>query len=404
VVARILTGRGHHEISFSGDNRFAFVTNPADGTVSVIDIKTLAKIKDIPVGGSPVSIASSSVSKLVYVATREGVIIAIDSARFNTVASAQAEAGLTQIRVSPNGRYAFAVNSEKDSVYILDVATNRIIHRVGVEEEPDQITFSYTLAYIRHKGSENVLMIPLDQIGKEGRTVAPADFPGGQATFGRAKRPSIADGIIQAPGANAVLVANPADKAIYYYKEGMAAPMGNFSNYGREPRAAMVVDRSLKERSAGVYSTTVRLPRAGRYDVAFFLDSPRIVHCFGLVINFDDSARAGKMVDIEPLTEDRAVKVGKSIPLRFKLSDPRTGEPKKDLKDVEVLVFLAPGTWQYRQSAQSTGDGVYEMSFTPPRAGVYYVFAQCPSLGVRFNQTTYLVLEAEEDRAAPTKQ
>ena len=29
-----------------------------------------------------------------------------------------------------------------------------------------------------------------------------------------------------------MLVANPRDKAIYYYQEGMAAPMGQFSNYG----------------------------------------------------------------------------------------------------------------------------------------------------------------------------
>ncbi len=402
VAARIPTGKGRHEITFSGDNRFAFVTNPTDGTVSVIDIKTLTKIKDISTGGSPVSMASSSVSKLVYVANREGTIVAIDEVRLNPVARAQAETGLTQIRVSPNGRYAFAVNSEKNTVYILDLSTTRIIHRVEVEKEPDQITFSYTLAYVRHKSSEHVLMIPFDQIG-EGKSVLPADFPGGQTAFGRAKKASIADGIIQAPGANAVLVANPADKTIYYYKEGMAAPMGNFNNYGREPRAAMVVDRSLKERSPGVYSTTARLPRAGRYDVAFFLDSPRIVHCFGLVVNFgDDPSRAGKLVEVEPLIPDRAIKVDKEVSLRFKLIDPRTKAPRNGVSDVEVLVFLAPGIWQYRKRAQPLGDGVYEISFTPPKAGVYYVFAQCPSLGVRFDQSTYTILEAAEDK--PVKQ
>ncbi|MEW6209842.1 MAG: YncE family protein [Acidobacteriota bacterium] len=398
VVARIPAGKGQHEIAFSGDNRFAFVTNSADGTVSVIDIKTLAKIKDIPVRGTPLSAASSNVSKFIYVANREGAITAIDWAG-NPVAVAQAEAGLTQIRVSPNGRWAFAVNTEKNAVFILDVPTTRVIHRVEVEKEPDQIAFSYTLAYVRHKASEHVFMIPLDQIG-EGKSPHPADFPGGQAVLGRAKRPSIADGIIQAPGANAVLVANPADKAIYYYKEGMAAPMGSFNNYGREPRAAMVVDRSLKERSPGVYSTTARLPRAGRYDVSFFLDSPRILHCFGLVVNVDDLAQADKLVEIESLIKERAIKVDKAVSLRFKLSDPRTRAPKNDLKDVEVLVFLAPGIWQYRKLAHGVGEGVYEISFTPPRAGVYYVFAQCSSLGARFNQSSYVMLEAQEERAA----
>ena len=46
-----------------------------------------------------------------------------------------------------------------------------------------------------------------------------------------------------------MLVANAADQAVYYYREGMAAPMGTFKTYSCEPLAVMVVDRSLRERS-----------------------------------------------------------------------------------------------------------------------------------------------------------
>ena len=35
-----------------------------------------------------------------------------------------------------------------------------------------------------------------------------------------------------------MIVANPADKMIYYYTEGMAAPMGSFQNYRRVPESA----------------------------------------------------------------------------------------------------------------------------------------------------------------------
>ena len=82
--------------------------------------------------------------------------------------------------------------------------------------------------------------------------------------------------MVPAPEGNSVLVANPADRVIYYYSEGMAAPMGSFQNYRRNPRAVMVVDRSLREVTSGVYSTTTKLPKSGIYDVAFLLDSPRI--------------------------------------------------------------------------------------------------------------------------------
>src|SRR4030065_388029 len=60
----------------------------------------------------------------------------------------------------------------------------------------------------------------------------------------------------------------------------MVAPMATFRNYGHRPAALEIANRSLKEREPGIYSGTVRFPVAGKYDVAFLLDSPRIVHCF----------------------------------------------------------------------------------------------------------------------------
>src|ERR1041384_427730 len=65
---------------------------------------------------------------------------------------------------------------------------------------------------------------------------------------------------------------------IYYYSEGRAAPMGNFQNYRRVPRAVKVVDRSLREEARGIYSTTARLPKEGVYNVSLLLDSPRVVN------------------------------------------------------------------------------------------------------------------------------
>lgn len=280
ITAHIPTGKGPHQIALSNDNRFAFITNADEDTVSIIDIRKLEKVKDIKTGPRPASIAFSSISQMAYVASEgDGAISIIDGNRQEMVAQMEAEPGLGQIRFAPGGRLGFVVNPIRDVVHIFDVATNRIVQTGDVEDEPDQIAFSDELAYVHHRGSETVLMIPLDGIGVEGKPVPVVDFPGGESSF-IGPRPSPADAIVQAPGAYAMLIANPRDQAIYFYKEGMAAPMGRFSNYSREPRAVLVVDRSLKERSPGVYETTAKLRRPGVYDVAFFLDSPRIVHCF----------------------------------------------------------------------------------------------------------------------------
>ena len=71
--------------------------------------------------------------------------------------------------------------------------------------------------------------------------------------------------------------------------------------------------------------------------------------------------------------------VGESFKVRFKVTDSGSGQPKVNLEDVGVLVFLAPGIWQQREWAKAVGEGVYEMSFAPPQAGVYYVHFQLSS-------------------------
>ena len=61
-VARIATGAGHHELAFTSDDRYAFVTNSQDA-LSVIDIRQLKKVKDIRIGQRPSAIAFSSSAK-----------------------------------------------------------------------------------------------------------------------------------------------------------------------------------------------------------------------------------------------------------------------------------------------------------------------------------------------------
>jgi hypothetical protein len=180
-----------------------------------------------------------------------------------------------------------------------------------------------------------------------------------------------------------VLVANPADEAIYYYKEGMAAPMGSFRNYDRQPRAVLVVDRSLRERSRpGSYETAAKLRRPGRYEVAFFLDAPRIVHCFAATVEPDPELearrRAARPVVVEPLLAARRVAAGRPIELRFRLTDPASGEPARGLADVVVLAFTT-GNWRRRAPAAEVGEGVYAASIAPPAAGTYFAAVETRS-------------------------
>jgi len=209
---------------------------------------------------------------------------------------------------------------------------------------------------------------------------------------------------VPAPEGDSVLVANPADRIIYYYSEGMAAPMGSFQNYRRKPRGLMVVDRSLREVTSGVYSTSTKLPKSGIYDVAFLLDSPRITHCFQAEAKPNPDVRKEKQVAIrvEYLNKEKQLRVGEDYKVRFKVFDTATAKAKTDLKDVRVLTFLAPGTWQKRDFARPVGDGVYELDIKVPQSGLYFVFVESRSQGVTFRQLPYLTLQAAASTAADT--
>jgi YVTN family beta-propeller protein len=401
VVARVATGEGHHEFAFGNNNQFAFVTNGESGTLSVVDIQKLAKVGDVKTGASITSVDYSPLANALYVVNGvEGTLTVVNTRNQQVAARIQLKPGASIIRFAPGGRWGFVTNPSGNVVNIFDASTNRLKHTVTVEKGPDQVAFTDAFAYIRSTGSTEITMIRLSTVGDQPDIVK---FPGGQAAPEQSPDGvGVADVIVPAPEGNSVLVANPADRVIYYYSEGMAAPMGSFQNYRRNPRAVMVVDRSLREVTTGVYATTTKLPKSGIYDVAFLLDSPRITHCFETEAKTNPEIRRERQtaLRIEYLNEKKMIRVGENYKLRFKLTETAAQKPMSDLRDVRVLTFLAPGIWQKRDFARSVGGGVYELDINVPETGVYLIFVESQSQGVTFRQLPYLTVQATEANAA----
>jgi YVTN family beta-propeller protein len=397
VAAQFPTGAGGHEIVITSDNHYAFVSNRESQTVSVIDVQKLSKINDVKVGPNPVSLAISELSKAIYaVSETDGSITVIDQ-QGQLQTRIKAKPGSRVLRFAPGGRYGFVLNTKESTVSIFDAATNRMLHEVRVGKAPDQIVFSDTFAFIRSLETESVKMLRLATIGSE---VDINEFPGGQGIPAQGSTPVRADSVVLAPEGNAVIVANPVDKTLYYYQEGMAAPMGDFQNYRREPLAVLIVDRSLRERAPGIYSATAKLPASGRYDVAFLTDSPRIAHCFEAAADPNPLLKEEQAVAlrIEHQSKEMQLQVNRDFPLRFKLIETRTNKAKDDLKDVRVLTFLASGTWQRRDIAKSLGNGMYEVNLNLPESGAYRIFVESISMGVRYKDLPGITLLATEGK------
>ncbi len=394
VAARIPTGAGHHEIALSDNNKYAYVTNREAGTITVVDVQKLAKAREIKTNAS--AVAFSPLSKAAYVSDEAaGQITVIDGRTHQVRTSIAAQPGVGRVRFAPGGRYGFAPNPARSAVYIFDAATNRLLHTVPVGKGPDQIAFTKEFAYVRQAGAVEVSMIRLSTLGKELDVVK---FPGGKNAPAESRTSlSVADAIVPTPEGNSVLVANTADRQLYYYTEGMAAPMGNFQNYRRDPRAVLIADRSLREIKTGVYEAVTRIPRAGRYDVAFLLDSPRVTHCFDAVavVNPTVKQRHELALKIEHLKNDQPLRPNVDYKLRFRLLDTATNKPKNDLTDVRVLTFLAPGVWQTRAFAKGMGDGIYELTIKVPEPGVYLIFVESRSQSVDFRDLPSLTLHSQ---------
>ncbi len=402
VVSSLRTGRGPHGLAFSPDGGAAAVTNGAEGTVTLIDLKNVRAIKELQIGGFPAAIGASPLSGALYVGdARSGTISVIDPVKQRVTTHMDGKPGLTTIRFAPNGRFGFVTLPNANVVEVIDSSNASIVSTIDVPKTPDQITFTETFAYVRSAGADTVTMIRLADLGP-GRKPNLVDFPSGQLPPSAAMVSGTADAIISAPQSGAVIVANPADKLLYHYEEGMAAPMGNYEAYGQTPKAVLIVDRSLRESAPGVFSIKTQVPAAGMYDVAFFLDSPRVVHCFNLSVRSNPALKKliiERKVAVQPLFKPSTIHVNEPVELKFKLTNPVTGQTHDDVKDLRILTF-APGVWQKREFAHPLGAGIYSITATVPQPGIYYVFAECPSLGLKVNALRPVMLSAvaAEDR------
>jgi YVTN family beta-propeller protein len=403
VAAHIPTGGGHHEIAFSDDSLFAFVTNSGQGTVSVIDTQKLQKVKDLPVGKYPIAVQFSSLSQAAYVASRDdGSITVVDAARQDITATIPTELGLIALRSAPGGRWLFGANIKHNRVDVIDATKGQIAHTFEVGEQPHQFAFTDTYAYVRHLGTPETTLIPLAQLGKKA-TVALHTVAMGSQNPGNYPYSAIADSISPTGEWTAVVAANPADMMVYYYMEGMIGPMGSYPTYGRIPRAVGVVDRSVRETEKGVYAAKIRVPKAGKYSVAFLIDSPLVDHCFTFTAELNPLIETEKEkypVRLEFLNKEFNISVGEPFKVKFSLTHSSNDEPLTGLKDVLVIATRMPGNWQERQLAKPLGEGRYEVSIVPDQPGVYLIAVGVPSFGVDMTELPYRSFRASKTARA----
>jgi YVTN family beta-propeller protein len=373
-LARIPLGRGAHRLAITADDRFLLVSNRDDGTVSVVDLASTARIRDIRVGDTPGPLAVSALAGVLYVALGDAVAV-VDPARDQPPARIDGISGAVALGITPDGRWGFAASPAQGRVTIFDTVTNRVTQQVPVADQPYEIGFTDTQAYIRRRDSEVVTVIPLAPLGTDGKLAGLAEFPVGDRPDPANDAAPLAASMVASPGESAMLLASAAGHAVPYYHEGMAAASDSFDTFGHQPVAVTIADRSLRQTAPGTYGTVLRLPRAGPYDLAVLLDSPRISHCFALDVAAPAGDQPGDLA-LEPVSLPSVVPAGRPVALSFRVTQRSAGA--KPLGTLTALAILAPGSWFQRVPMVQATNGLWRLEFTPPEAGIYRLAFESP--------------------------
>jgi len=126
----------------SSYREYAYVTNGASNTVTVLDIVNLRRDREFPVGDNPTGVAISHTRNEVYVVNSgsgpgtNGSVSVIDAQKNSVAATIPVHKKPYFIDVSPDGHRAYVANSGSNNVSVLDLDTRKQMAVIGVGEAP----------------------------------------------------------------------------------------------------------------------------------------------------------------------------------------------------------------------------------------------------------------------------
>ncbi|MCK4814571.1 carboxypeptidase regulatory-like domain-containing protein, partial [bacterium] len=158
-------------ICLSRDGQRAYVTNPGNNVVSLIDLATAAVMGTIVVGQHPYDLAANPVKDEVYCVNKDNdTITVIDSTQadpeqavIGTLNTADAP---VRCLVSPDGKYLFVscVGAGADSITVIDLDAGSEIEGspIFVGTDPQGMAIANNKLYVANEWDNNVSVIDID--------------------------------------------------------------------------------------------------------------------------------------------------------------------------------------------------------------------------------------------------
>ena len=97
-IARLEIGVGAVELALADDGRRLFASSAGSADVAVVDTRAQTLLAKTPVGGHPVSLGASALAGAVWVADKDGALVALDAHTGAVRSRLEIEPGISQIR------------------------------------------------------------------------------------------------------------------------------------------------------------------------------------------------------------------------------------------------------------------------------------------------------------------
>src|SRR5438128_3552743 len=129
VVGEIKDIEVNHGAAVAPDGSRFYITNEAESTLDVADVRTLKVTKRIPLTNHPNNVAISKDGKRVYAAivAGAGAVDVIDTATLTRVKSIRTEGGIHNTYVTPDGRFVVAGSIPGKKIHVIDQNTEEIL-------------------------------------------------------------------------------------------------------------------------------------------------------------------------------------------------------------------------------------------------------------------------------------
>jgi YVTN family beta-propeller protein len=134
---------GADHLDFSPDGSYLLLSTEYTGRLVKVDVKRMAIVGVLNIGGNPIDVRLSADGRVFYVANQgtNGVSI-VDGVRLRQLAFLRTGRGAHGMAISRDGRWLYVANRLAGSLSVIDFSTRKVIRTWHIGGSPDMIAVS----------------------------------------------------------------------------------------------------------------------------------------------------------------------------------------------------------------------------------------------------------------------